>query len=649
MSSAAKIPVIAADAVLRQYGLWARDYDDSANPLLSLEERFLTPLLPCLANQDVVDVGCGTGRWLFRLANSGARRLTGIDRSPDMLDRAKRKLGRKARIVLGDAIKLPIASRSTDVVLASFVASYVADLRAFAAEFRRVVRDGGRVYVADVHPQTEVSLHWKRAFRVGKEQVRLTTCSRTLTQIISHLNDEGLRVRTLLEPCFGVPELETFRQAGRLDSYYAAADMPAIYILELSVSKKCRVSVACEPSPVLFQRARISLDANTAAVSDIAINNCRIEAIQSTTPTSSAANAIDLRGYLVLPGLINAHDHLDFGLYPNLGYPPYKNFTEWAADIHKRDGAAIAAQKSIPRDVQVWWGAIRNLLCGVTTVCHHNPLYPELLANSFPLKIVNKYEWAHSLAIDPELNRKCQSSSVPFVVHAAEGIDEKAEREVYALDELGALNEHTVFVHGLGLDANGIALLNRRSASLVLCPSSNQFLFGRTLSQQAIGSTNRVLLGSDSPLTARGDLVDDIGLAYRQIGVPAPDVYQMVFENSPAALGLSNGEGRIRPGGTADIVAVRDSGLDPAQTLVNLSAADIELVVVRGDVQVVSDRIFRKMPAALTEGLKPLQVESMLRWVRAPLGRLFREAERALGCDLRVGGKRMRHVCTTWI
>jgi cytosine/adenosine deaminase-related metal-dependent hydrolase len=358
---------------------------------------------------------------------------------------------------------------------------------------------------------------------------------------------------------------------------------------------------------------------------------------------------LDLHGYLLLPGLINAHDHLEFGLYQKLGHPPYGNFVEWAADIHERDKDVIAAHKSVSRDVQLWWGAIRNLLCGVTTVCHHNPIYPELLDEEFPIKVVKDCEWAHSMALDTKVEEKFPRSSAPFVIHAGEGVDDRAQRDIYALDEIGALNERTVLVHGIGLNAHGIKLLNKRSAALVWCPSSNQFLFGRTHTREAIAAINRVVLGSDSPLTAAGDLLDEVRVAHQHVGIFPDDLYRFVFENPADVLRLKNGEGRIRAGGPADFIAVRDSGLDPAQALTSIRYSDIELVVVSGRVQVASERLFRRLPPALMEGLKPLQVESVLRWVRAPLGRLFREAERALGCDLRIGGKKIRHVSSSWL
>ena len=78
--------------------------------------------------------------------------------------------------------------------------------------------------------------------------------------------------------------------------------------------------------------------------------------------TASRRIDIDLSGFLVMPGLVNAHDHLQFALYPNLGNPPYRNYIEWGEDIHATFSEIIAKHKSVPKDVRLWWGGIRNLL-----------------------------------------------------------------------------------------------------------------------------------------------------------------------------------------------------------------------------------------------------------------------------------------------
>jgi SAM-dependent methyltransferase len=69
--------------------LWAACYDEFPNPLLHLEERCLTQILPDLGCSSIADVGCGTGRWLRRWVTQRPKLCIGVDFSPAMLRRAQ--------------------------------------------------------------------------------------------------------------------------------------------------------------------------------------------------------------------------------------------------------------------------------------------------------------------------------------------------------------------------------------------------------------------------------------------------------------------------------------------------------------------------------------------------------------------------------
>lgn len=639
-----------------EFALWSRIYDELPNPLLALEERFLAPLLPDLRGQDILDVGCGTGRWLDRLQGRNLRSLTGVDFSPEMVVLSRRKVAGKAVVEIGDATCLPIADGSTDLIIVSFVASYVSSMDAFTRELRRVLRANGRIYVSDVHPETAAACHWKRGFRNGNRHVEPVNHPRALAATIASLRGAGFGITCLIEPSFDAPEREIFDAAEKLAAYEAAAGLPAIYILEAKPAQG-RPTLVDDSSRTVPEislcGSKIALDAGTSITGDIEIRDGRMHTIATAKRLrrgQGESTSVHMNGYLLLPGLINAHDHLEFGLYSNLGCGPYQNASEWAQDIQEREQATIASHQSVPREVRLWWGALRNLLCGVTTVCHHNPLHAELMDDSFPIRVASNYEWAHSLAMDSDVRRKFSAApdATPFVLHAGEGIDGASADEVFELDRLNALNERTVLVHGLALGPEGIALLNAKAATLVWCPSSNRFLFGRTHDRQTIASIRHKLLGSDSPLTAAGDLLDEIRIAHHEMGVPARDLYQMLFEATVQAFRLQDRQGSIRPGAVADLIAVRDKGLNPDEAVTNLGIKDVELVMVGGRVQVASEEIFRRLPPEVSEGLRPLEVESQLRWVRAPLGKLFSEAVGVLGGEVKLGGKRVRHVCSAW-
>src|SRR6266481_5344122 len=101
------------------FDLWAPVYDAQSNPLLMLEERCVTPLLPPPSGEDVLDVGCGTGRWLTRLEALGPTSLTGTDCSTAMLERAQGKVLPTTTLEHGQCSALPGEDSSRSFVLAS--------------------------------------------------------------------------------------------------------------------------------------------------------------------------------------------------------------------------------------------------------------------------------------------------------------------------------------------------------------------------------------------------------------------------------------------------------------------------------------------------------------------------------------------------
>ena len=104
-------------------------------------------------------------------------------------------------------------------------------------------------------------------------------------------------------------------------------------------------------------------------------------------------------------------------------------------EIHQVHSGIIELYRQIPKTTQLWWGAIRNLLCGVTTVCHHNPLHDDLTHPDFPVRVLSRFGWSHSIAFDPDVKEKFQRTpkEQPFILHAAEGMDEESRNEVPGL------------------------------------------------------------------------------------------------------------------------------------------------------------------------------------------------------------------------
>lgn len=151
----------------------------------------------------------------------------------------------------------------------------------------------------------------------------------------------------------------------------------------------------------------------------------------------------------------------------------------------------------------------------------------------------------------------------------------------------------------------------------------------------------KVALGSDSSLTADGDLLDEIRCAHEVLHASGSDIYGYVTRQAATLLHLKNGEGAFRAGGVADLIAVRDGGRTPAQTLSALSYREVELVLLGGRVQLVSQELKQRLPSEACEGLQPLSIEGVVRWIRAPLDQLFEETAAHLRGQIFLGGKQV--------
>jgi SAM-dependent methyltransferase len=96
-----------------------------------------------------LDAACGTGRFAEFLARLG-HRVIGVDSSPDMLARARRRVP-DGEFRVGELDRLPLPDDSVDVIVCALALVHVPRLEPVLAEFARVLCPGGDLVISDVH------------------------------------------------------------------------------------------------------------------------------------------------------------------------------------------------------------------------------------------------------------------------------------------------------------------------------------------------------------------------------------------------------------------------------------------------------------------------------------------------------------------
>jgi len=118
-----------------------------------IHKQAVKSILPTIHNLDVLDFGCGSGRFSVILSLK-ARKVIGLDITPEMIQLAKKENGAK-NIHYGtiDGINLPLQDNSIDLILTVWVLQYAAReqkvYRKIMEEFKRVLRPGGRIFALE--------------------------------------------------------------------------------------------------------------------------------------------------------------------------------------------------------------------------------------------------------------------------------------------------------------------------------------------------------------------------------------------------------------------------------------------------------------------------------------------------------------------
>ena len=145
------------------YKIWSEEYDSYPNPLIELEQDVVPGMVGDVAGKQLLDIGCGTGRYADFFVRKGAD-VIAIDFSWPMLKKAREK-NPDLRLVQGEIFRLPFV-RAFDVVLCNLVLSHIRDLDAGVKQISDLVRPGGKVIISDL--RTGFGMKKDKRFRIFK-------------------------------------------------------------------------------------------------------------------------------------------------------------------------------------------------------------------------------------------------------------------------------------------------------------------------------------------------------------------------------------------------------------------------------------------------------------------------------------------------
>jgi SAM-dependent methyltransferase len=179
------------------YRRWSATYDTPLR-LFGLEEPVVRRLFASLSAPRVLDAACGTGRHSSYLAARG-HRIIGVDRSPEMLERARAKVP-EGTFREGNLEELPVADGEVDAAVCALALVHLPEIAKAVRELARAVHPGGRVIVSDVHP-FPILLGWQAQFRTASGDAGFMRLHPHLaSDYCQAFAAAGLRIRSCQEP-----------------------------------------------------------------------------------------------------------------------------------------------------------------------------------------------------------------------------------------------------------------------------------------------------------------------------------------------------------------------------------------------------------------------------------------------------------------
>ena len=386
---------------------------------------------------------------------------------------------------------------------------------------------------------------------------------------------------------------------------------------------------------MILRLANVSWRESFPAASAITITDAHITSLGDEAGAADAT--VRLEDAIAFPGLFNAHDHLDFDLFPPLGRRTYADYVDWALDIQQRHRAEIDPVLAIPAPLRARWGAYKNLLGGVTTVIHHGPA-GQLPADDV-VGFVSSFRYLHSLRFGSRWRARLidPRRGAPIMVHIGEGTSRAAAREPDRLRAWNLWRSEVIGVHAIALQVRQA----RDFKAVVWCPVSNLFLYAQTSAVETFKQATRILFGTDSTASAGWNIWDHLRAARKLAKLTDAELYAALNETPAEVFSLPR-QGRLVAGHAADIAIARSKGQDSFwDAFYGVNPADLLLVLRGGRILLVDEDLWPQVRTLTPPPMDRVVVGGRTKLVAggiAALARAIRTAHPAVAFPVEMDG-----------
>ncbi|WP_460446849.1 amidohydrolase family protein [Angustibacter aerolatus] len=319
-------------------------------------------------------------------------------------------------------------------------------------------------------------------------------------------------------------------------------------------------------------------------------------------------DVVDVGTDLVLPGLVDLHNHLAYDTLPLWTEPtrttPWEHHDAWpraASYAASTTWPAYALITACP-DELLAFVETKALIGGTTTIQGSPPmnrprdgwLVRNVEDETFGTRDAGLV-YASTLTAKPPVladraNRMRAGSA--FVYHCAEGRrGSLVAREFRDAEQAGCLQERFVAVHANAVDPSVFAGWSGSPGAVAWSPFSNLWLYGETTAvPEVLAQGVAVCLGSDWAPSGTKHVLGEVKVARLvadHLGwtLSDEDLVRMVTSSPGDVLRRSwqRQVGRLQPGALADVLVLSARrGANPYRAVVRATEADVQLVVVDG-------------------------------------------------------------------